>query len=683
MQDAAQSQILFPGRSADKPPASEWVAYGAIALFVALSYILTIGRYIEYLNHVLPHGDWFNYTVNWFANIDFYHAHGTLLTLAAVLGRPGNWFRLMSLSEVALMPVLAKQPYVICIINYIWFGIATAACYRLCRRLGSTMWAAFAVALIPWVWPINYGFADYTSLPVTGLDAAFNAVLLLAVAQAYAFVFGLPRAPQPASAREALSIRGSPPAASHSWLPRPDTASAIATGLAVGIAVRGRGNSLPVVGLVVLWPALSALWLAWRSRDARTWRNVVIVGAIAGVIVVQFYAQYWNALLAYYGVHASFVEAHLWTFRGARPFILNVPGFMYWRAENSIVCIGLTFASHAFALAMLLTAWWPRGRFSGPRHFAFRHLIAGGAVIYFGTYLVDLLLFANDEAGFSIYQSLLVWRPMLIGLSLILLAIGIEAFGTFAWRPERLALPVAVLALAWGLMWTRIFTPWDPTHEWPAPRTVERFAIGLDRLADDGPVAVLWYRGWNEPILNYYRLQNDLPPAKLFTEDRLKYEKLIGELPPFDLAAVRHPLQYYRRLADLWQSAKQLSKEHHDDLWAQSDYSEEKRARVLEQIEYQFTHASLIVLPEYLDQYRSDEPYSFYKFKNDWAAWLSSDAAPRFRVLMLLQETPSWRLLVIRREDIAKGQGDPLRLPYGVRPRSPPADYSAAVIRFR
>ena len=37
----------------------------------------------------------------------------------------------------------------------------------------------------------------------------------------------------------------------------------------------------------------------------------------------------------------------------------------------------------SFALLMLFLAWWPGGPFRNPSHFAFRHLIGGGAVIYF------------------------------------------------------------------------------------------------------------------------------------------------------------------------------------------------------------------------------------------------------------------------------------------------------------
>lgn len=652
------------------------IAYAAIALFVALSYVLLRGQYIAYLRDVLPHGDWFTYTIAWFTDLDFYRKHGYWLTLAAMLAQPNNWYRLMNLGVALLAPILAKQPYVICIVNYVLFGIATIAFYRLGRRLGCAIGGAFIIALIPWIWPVNYGFEDYTSLPVTGLDAAFNAVLLWAAAQTFIFAFDLQEFGDRANRKTPL---GQPTVAAAKG--RHLTASAVLTGLVVGIAVWGRGNSLPVVGLVVLWPGLLALWVVWRSRAAVLWMDLVIAGAIAALIAGEFYIQYWTILLKYYGVHASYVEAHRWSYAGARQFILNVPGFMYWRAEDSPLCIGLTFASHLFVVLALVASWWPGNPLRAPRFFRFRQLVTGGAVIYFGTYLVDMIFFANDQPGFSIYQSLLVWRPMLIGLSLILTAIVAEILRSFPFKFESFAAAaIALAALAWGFIWTQVYTPSNQSESWPSPRVVERFALNLDRLADNGPVAVLWYHGWNEPILNYYRLANDLPPANFFTGGQSKYDHFVNALPPVTWL---HPLQYYHRVMNDWRAARQLNVEHHDAMWSLADYSEENRARALEQVKYQFTHAALIILPEYLDQYKSDEPYAFYKFKEDWAAWLSSEAAPRFRVVMLLHETPSERLLVIRREDVAPSEGDPLRLPYGERPESSPPDYSNAVTRVR
>lgn len=640
------------------------VAYAAIALFVALSYILLVGHYADYLNTVLPHGDAFSYTINWFLIIDYYRLHGYLHTLLSNLHGGIGWYRLMEVSEAVLAPIMAKQPYVICIVNYVLFGIATIAFYRLGRRLGSTVWAAFALSLIPWIWPINYGFEDYTSLPVTALDAAFNAALLWAVAQAYIFVLDLQLLVHPMSAGTSIRLKDLSAVFARFgaalggirlrasairtgvaglWRFRADLrciASAIATGLVIGVAVWGRGNSLPVVALVVLWPALLTLRLAWRSRDAKIWLCVILAGVIASLIAIQFYVQYWEDLHAYYGVHVALINRH-WTLHGAMPFILNVPGFMYWRVENSLVGVTLTLASHLFVLSMIAIAWRPRGPLSKPRHFGFRHLITGGTVIYFGTYFIDMALFANGESGLSIYQALLIWRPMLIGLSLILMAVVAEVFVRYgAIFGYITPVPVAAVALGWGLMWTDIYTPWELKDQLPSPRAVERFAVNLDHLSDGGETAILWYRGWSEPILNYYRLENELPPANF------------------------------------------LSWPHRDAMWSMSDYSKEKRARVLEQVKFAFLQASLIVIPEFLDEYRANEYYAFYKFKNDWAAWLNSDEAPHFRVVMLLRESADVRLLVIRRDELAKGQGDPLRLPYGDEPDTPLPDYSDAVICF-
>ena len=603
-------------------PGNNRAAYAGIISFVALSYILIVGHYVDFVNHVLPHGDPFSYTVNWFLIIDEYHASGYLQTLATYLSS-GSWYRLMDLSVAALAPVLTKEPYVICVVNYVLFGFATAAFYRLGRRLGLTAQASFAVALIPWLWPANYGFEDQSPIPVLALDSAFNAMLFWAVAQAYGFAFDIQRMAEASGKRYLRS-----------------TVSAILTGIIIGIAVWGRGNSLPVVGLVVSWPCLLMLWFAWRSRDARIWINVIIAGVVASLIAIQFYVQYWKILHDYYGIHASLITVH-WTPKEAWPFILNIPGFMYWRSENSIVCVAMTFASHLLVLLALAAVWWPRGPFRSLANFESRQLIIGGVVIYLGTYLVDMMLFANQESGFSIYQALMVWRPMLIGLSLILFAIAVELFSRFGSKLDHLIpVPLAALALAWGVLWTHIYTPWELENQLPSPRAVERFAVNLDQLADNGKIAVLWYRGWSERVLNYYRIKDDLPIANQFPFSDIEY------------------------------------------IWSMSDYSNQNRVRVLDEMKNVFEKASLIVIPEFLDEYASNEYYAFYKFKNDWAAWLNSNEAPRFRVLMLLRESPSMRLLVIQRDELANGKGDPFRLPYGNRPNLPQPHYSNAVIRF-
>jgi hypothetical protein len=53
------------------------------------------------------------------------------------------------------------------------------------------------------------------------------------------------------------------------------------------------------------------------------------------------------------------------------------------------------------------------------------------------------------------------------------------------------------------------------------------------------------------------------------------------------------------------------------------------------------------------------------------------------RVVAILQESPTKRLLVLQREDVAGGRGDPLHLPWSDRPSPLLPDYSADVVRFK
>jgi hypothetical protein len=94
-------------------------------------------------------------------------------------------------------------------------------------------------------------------------------------------------------------------------------------------------------------------------------------------------------------------------------------------------------------------------------------------------------------------------------------------------------------------------------------------------------------------------------------------------------------------------------------------------------------NAAIVIIPEFMDDYSGSQPYAVYKFREEWGAWLNSPDAPKMRVLMILQDTPRVRLLVLQREGLAQGRGDPMKLPWGVRSAAQSeADYSSAVARI-
>jgi hypothetical protein len=140
-------------------------------------------------------------------------------------------------------------------------------------------------------------------------------------------------------------------------------------------------------------------------------------------------------------------------------------------------------------------------------------------------------------------------------------------------------------------------------------------------------MAFLWYNNYNEPLLAYYRLKDSVGETLLF---------------------------YGRRFGELWSQTSVLP-------------GEDRAARVagiVAGIEEAFTQAGAVVIPEFVDDYATPDPYTLYRFRNDWAPWVNSAAAPKMRVVAILQESPLKRLLVLQREDVANGRGDPMPLPW-------------------
>jgi hypothetical protein len=599
-------------------PAETALGYSAIVIFVLLSYVTVVGLYFSFTNHVLPSGDPFRYTVGWFRTVDFARSDYFSALSSILQGHWGGWYRLMYIMIAVLSPLMTKDPVVLCVVNYLIWGLGTAAFYRLGRHIGLGAGRAFAISLVPWIWPVNYGFLDNCPLPALALDASFYGALLLALGHSFVFAFN-----------------------PHSMK------SAIIAGLSIGVAVWGRGNSAPVVALVVGWPCLLAVLNAWRSGDQSSRRAVAVAGMLAASMTVEFYWTYWSPIADYYGQHAKIFDHHHWHVQDVMPYLKNIPGLMYWRNDNSAPTMGLSWISHLVPLIALTFAWGKGATPTSRRDAAYRQLSAAGAFIYFGTFFVNLASLTHPLFGF-----LFIWRPMLIGLSLSLIVLFLKLTDRLQIKNDLwMMFPIGSAAILWGIAWNSILMPWDSAIGRPDPRTVERFALDVDQLLEEsgslgifngsGSLSVLWYENWNLPILQYYRLKNDR-----------------AELP-----------EYHGKNGDnIW-------------IWSEADYLPEERALILDEIKEHFQKAGLIIIAEYLDDYALGTPLAVFRLKNDWAAWLNSPDAPRLRVRMLLQESPTVRLLVLQREDLARDRGDPFRLPWGNRPTSPPADYSNAVIR--
>ncbi len=567
----------------------EYFGYAFIAVFVFALYVSIIGIYLNFNRTVIPTGDPFTYTGGFFSLLDKAHSN---LHEAFKVAFTENWYWLINTMIVIFSPVIVKEPFSLSLVNFLMWGLATASFFRLARCLKCSVGFSFIVSWLIWLFPINYGFLDHTSISVMGLDAMFMGVLNVAIANTLIF------------ALEPQKIK-----------------NALLAGLAVGFAIWGRGNSIAVVLLVVFIPLLFLVFkMCKKIKERMVVVNFFIFSVISLAMSAYYYIKMWAPLKNYYTGHLEFAQRHHFNMKDVMPFIKNIPGFFFWRFENSLATISISLFSHLIILLSLYLSF--RCNLEDADKKPLKLLSLTGAFIYFGTYFINIIFFTDPIL--NIYNCLLIYAPMRIGMALCMFSIlAYFVMAKKIYIKQWVVYPMTVLAIIYGFCITKIQTP-PPNCDGPTPVEIESFAKNMDSFLDGGSISFLWYGYYNQNILRYYRRKNDLPDYRLYTN------------------------------------------EYTDDIWQQYFHTEEKRKKVRDGIRKYFENSSFIVIPEYIDSYNPDSPYSFCVFKDEISRYLNSPDSPRFVIRMTLRESSGNRLLVLQKG--VSGLGVPLKLPYGPRP---------------
>jgi len=95
-------------------------------------------------------------------------------------------YRLVNVLVAIFSPLLAKEPASLCAVNFLLWDWGPRLFFTWDAVSGLDD-RSFVVALIPWLWPISYGFGDYTSTPVMALDAGITGALHIALAMSIVF----------------------------------------------------------------------------------------------------------------------------------------------------------------------------------------------------------------------------------------------------------------------------------------------------------------------------------------------------------------------------------------------------------------------------------------------------------------------------------------------------------------
>lgn len=574
-----------------------YLGYSLIVVNIFLLYLMSVRYSFLYHEAYVPRGDPFTYTINFFTVLDLSHTDywKTLFSVFSI----NNWYWLINGMIAVFSPFLIKEPYSIALVNFIIFGLAQASLFRLARHLQYSVTRSYVLSLVIWFFPSNYGFEHPVSLLQMQLDTAFLFAVTIGVANTLIYALN------PGQIKNAL------------W-----------AGIAVGVAAWGRGNSLPYIMISIFYPMVMILQKIWREQDPQRqrdqWMNFLVFLGLLLFFIGIFYFRNYGGLMNYYsGVTARVAQNHI-NFVGVLTYLNDIPGrfFCHFIADRKAF-LTTTILCHGLILLSLGLNFFTRGEADKDRQRFLRIISVTGAVIFYGVFLFTILLF-NATALYVLH----IFPIMLVGLSLAafsLLAAIMTKTKFSEWRGWLFFL--SFLAVLYGVHFTKQYTPLQGDPSAATPQEVERFSKNIDKILKGRSLAILWYEHYNGPIINYYRIKNDLPWL-------------------YNLYAQADYFKY---------------------LWT-PPYSSENIENIRATLRTTFEKADFFIIPEFSDHYFKYEPYPLFQRSDDIVDYLNSSQSPRLVVRMVLHDTRGIRLLLLQKEEEAVKEGvlfEPLKLPYG------------------
>ncbi len=465
-------------------------------------YVITSNISLKYHQKVVPFGDPVEYSKVLMSLIDLSHKDYFLAIKSVFTSE--QWYWLYKLPVALLSPFLSKEPSSLCLINYLFMAIGTLSFFRVTRRLSLSFNATLLLSLSLWVYPWVYGLQHEMGLFNLRLEATFYWILVALAAHMIVYVL------------EPKNIK-----------------NAVYAGVFTGLAVWGRGNSLPYVLIVLAFPGILILYRLFKTRSnrKRIIRPLTIYFLISGILLGWYYLINYQGILKYYGDASKAIDYDGGYFtilinefeivlNGGKLILFNFPGVLIFLEWFTFWVKFLTVLSHILVLTGCVLAFkrWKKKRTKENRLLALCNLTGG--VLFYGMLLMGLLLFSRGY-GHGWFNIAYPFRLMLIGLTLNVLGIL-----TITFSNQKVArviqnpmfVPTACLLLVtYGIMMSKVFTPFPKDKNIAPASDMERFALNLENTLQGGNLGFLWFGGvYSTSTLRYYRLKASFPPPNLF-----------------------------------------------------------------------------------------------------------------------------------------------------------------------
>lgn len=442
--------------------------------FGLLMYVFFLKYYIKISYEIIPWGDPFTYEIGFYRILNEINNGDYFTAFQRVFG--GNWYWLQNFLIFILSPILSNDPYSLCLINYLFYSLASVTLYILLTNLEIQKHLSKSLALLIWLWPVNYHFGEYSALPVMGLDSTFLASL-------YCMVFSY-----------------------LNFLIKTECRfGQVLFGFFLSTSLVGRGNSITVIGLLTIFPTLFFFTELFKKKLFFKLKDFLVPIIFFVTTISVYYYMQLKKILEYYAVFKGFLGIN---FELAYVYLKNIPGiFFYYPDQKTInlvnqtdfVILAITIVSHLINFFVIYKA----RKISNDK---IKLFLFSGIFIFYGTFLINLFLWTNPHI--SIYNAQLIWAPMRIGFVIIICSLFYFYKKNFSDSKSNL---LFFLFIFLGFSISALFYNVNKKELYKykidsSPEKIKKIGNFIMNNSQNGKGIILWYDPYVNPrILAYYQ----------------------------------------------------------------------------------------------------------------------------------------------------------------------------------
>lgn len=582
--------------------------YGLLFIFLSTMLLYLVMTPFAWMleRAMVPTGDPFSYAMNYFVTLDDSRNNYWYSIFQTLTSR--QWYWLQKGLTAILSPFLFKEQYSISLINYFLFGLASIQLFRLAKVIFNSGFKGIFLSLTFWFFPFHYNFS-FLSLYSLMLDNSFYLMSLSACCSLILFSL------DPSKKR-------------HS----------IISGIFLGLALWGRGNSLPHVLLVAAIPIAVIFYKLLISEPIIKRKIQINFLFFIGIFVFMttwFYFFTLSAIIEYYSYlpqfsSGSFIERILSNLSQGTWIYKNVPGIFITKNPDGLETIICSFTIHFFIITTFGIVFFGKLRLEKKILNSLKIIILNSTFIYFSTYFGGIISVGTfvQQTPYHNFATMLVGlaiSTVIFGALIILFVGTVKRQYWFSLKKTWVIFSLLLVILVYATQVARSQPLYTTPTGFPTPAQVRNFSLNLEQITQGKSVTFLWSNLYSPIIIDYYRLQEGIPSHNRFNGSYTPSWNVLP-VPTIDefRVAIRNALK----------------------------------------------EADFIVLPEIAENLSDIWPNTLWLYWREVVVAMNESNAPRFQIRMLLHDANDIRLLILQRlEQGELGNKELLLpLPYGEQP---------------